>query len=430
MQQAVRTIKARVGLNVCSLILLSATLAGVAFAQESSQTSESDHETIKTLLQRVAQLEAEIQELKATQGKPAPSAESEGVPSPAVTTPPANENEKIDVHQAMEQPALKFHGLQFRGFADVGWHASDLKGATNSFALGQLDLFMTSQLSQKLNVLGELVFESDESNAFGVDLERFLLQYAASDYFKLGIGRYHTAIGYYNTAYHHGTWLQTAVGRPFIFLFEDGGGILPIHNVGLTATGAIPSGGLGLHYVVEVGNGRTSHSSSAEAVQNVVDENNGKAVNLALYARPALLPGLQTGFSVYRDNLTPIGLPNISETISDGYVVYTKAPWELLNEGILIRHAINGSGLSFNSPAFYTQISRQFGVLRPYFRYQYLNISGREPIFGNVSRQNGPSLGLRYDFAESAAFKVQYDRTARRNLPPFNELQLQVAFTF
>ncbi len=198
MQQAVRTIKVRVGLSVCSIALLSAALAGVAFAQESSRTSESDHETIKALLQRVSQLEAEIQELKASQGKPAPPAQSEAAPSPAVTTPPASENEAVDVHQAMEQPALKFHGLQFRGFADVGWHASDLKGATNSFALGQLDLFMTSQLSPKLNVLGELVFESDESNTFGVDLERFLLQYAASDYFKLGIGRYHTAIGYYN----------------------------------------------------------------------------------------------------------------------------------------------------------------------------------------------------------------------------------------
>src|SRR6266849_2307977 len=101
MQQAVRTIKARVGLNVCSIILLSATLAGVAFAQESSQTSESDHETIKVLIQRVSQREAEIQELKAGQGKPAPPVQSEGVPSPAVTTPPTNENEKIDVHQAM-----------------------------------------------------------------------------------------------------------------------------------------------------------------------------------------------------------------------------------------------------------------------------------------------------------------------------------------
>jgi len=36
--------------------------------------------------------------------------------------------------------------------------------------------------------------------------------------------RYHTAIGYYNTAYHHSTWFQTTTGRPFLFEFEDKGG--------------------------------------------------------------------------------------------------------------------------------------------------------------------------------------------------------------
>jgi hypothetical protein len=43
--------------------------------------------------------------------------------------------------------------------------------------------------------------------------------------------------------------MQTAVGRPFIFAFEDEGGILPIYNVGLSAAGRVPSGGLNLQYV-------------------------------------------------------------------------------------------------------------------------------------------------------------------------------------
>src|SRR2546429_5321790 len=34
----------------------------------------------------------------------------------------------------------------------------------------------------------------------------------------------------------------------------------PFHNVGMTASGRILSGALGLHYVAEVGNGRTSRS--------------------------------------------------------------------------------------------------------------------------------------------------------------------------
>jgi hypothetical protein len=74
--------------------------------------------------------------------------------------------------------------------------------------------------------------------------------------------------------------------------------------VGFSLTGLVPSGPLGLHYLAEVGNGRASHLG-AEAVQSVVDENNGKAINLALFARPNAVRGLQVGFSEYHDTLRP-----------------------------------------------------------------------------------------------------------------------------
>ena len=170
-----------------------------------------------------------------------------------------------------------------------------MPGDHSSFALGQFNLFITNRLSNKLSILGEVIMEADTHNAIEVDLERLFFQYAANDYFNLSVGRYHTGIGFYNTAFHHSTWLQSTVDRPFLFQFEDTGGILPIHNVGLSATGRIPSGEVGLHYIAEIGNGRTSRSPLDEAVQNKVDENNGKAVNLALYARPGGLPGALGG---------------------------------------------------------------------------------------------------------------------------------------
>lgn len=125
---------------------------------------------------------------------------------------------------------------------------------------------------------------------------------------NVGVGRFHSAVGYHNTAYHHSTWLQTTTGRPFLFQFEDQGGILPIHNVGLTASGRIPPGALGLHYVAEVGNGRTSRSPLNERVQNVLDENNRKAVNFAVFARPDAVRGLQAAISTYRDLADSLGI--------------------------------------------------------------------------------------------------------------------------
>src|SRR5262249_45418696 len=154
------------------------------------------------------------------------------------------------------------------------------------------------------------------TNEFGIELERLLLNYHHSDFFNVGFGRYHTAIGFYNTAYHHSSWMQTTVDRPFLFEFEDGGGVLPIHNVGITINGRIPSGPLGLHYTAEVGNGRAARTQlGQDPVQNVSDENNGKSFNLALLARPEAIRGFEIGASGYHDNLTLLGGPNVDEVI-------------------------------------------------------------------------------------------------------------------
>ena len=450
-------------------------------AQQAESAPPSDPATMQMLLQRIEQLEARVQQLEAATRPPAvnviPSSAPSAVPhvpenavlspaagvttsaAPAQTTamaqsePPPQEESP----QGPERMDLSKTLLRIRGFGDITFQGSNQKGTNSSFTLGQLDLFVTSDVSEKFRFLSEIVFEAggntycvipqgcasplqgQPANAFGVDLERYLLTYSANDYFNLSVGRFHTAIGYYNTAYHHSTWLQTTTGRPFLFEFEDQGGILPVHTVGASATGRIPSGSWGLHYVAEIGNGRASENpSTAEPVQNVVDENNHKAFNLALFARPEAIHGLQFGFSAYRDLLTPINQPAIGETIMDAHVVYTVPNFEWLNEAILIRHAPQGSPTVFNTPGFYTQISKAFGAYRPYIRYQYVNASNQEPVFGigaprfggPVGLQNGPSVGLRYDASESVAVKLQYNYTALRDQPSVSGLGLQIGFTF
>src|SRR5438105_6518559 len=368
----------RATLNVTSLmlkvlpILLGILLsARVARAQQTADPADQDKQTIRVLLQRVEQLEARVTQLEAArQGVPAPAptqvSQQATTPSEAETEAQAeqpSEPERMDLSKTL---------LRMRGFGDITLHGDNNKGDTTSFSLGQLNLFVTSDVSEKFKFLTEIVFEAGSDNAVGVDVERMLLQYSPNDYFNLAVGRYHTAIGYYNTAYHHSTWFQTTTGRPFLFQFEDRGGILPVHTVGASASGLIPSGHLGLHYVAEVGNGRASRSPiTEEPVQNVVDDQNHKAFNLALFARPDAVRGLQVGFSAYRDLLAPASLPRIGETIFAAHAVLVRPKFEWLNEILLVRHAPNGIPRVFNTPGFYTQLSKQFGSYRPYLRSQY-----------------------------------------------------------
>ena len=417
-------------------LLLGILVSSSLRAQELGDANVPDKQTLRLLLSRIDKLEARVQQLEAERQHAVP-ASPEPVPLPTQTNaPPKNETEPQQTRAAEpERMDLSETLLRMRGFGDVTLHGSNRRGRTTSFSLGQLNLFVTSDVSERFKFLSEIVFEAGKSgastNAFGVDVERYLIQYSYNDYFQLAVGRYHTAIGYYNTAYHHSTWFQTTTGRPFLFAFEDQGGILPVHNVGVSASGLLPSGRLGLHYVAEIGNGRRSRLPlTEEPVQNKVDENNHKAFNVALFARPQAVSGLQVGFSFYRDLLTPAGAPKIGETILAAHAVLARSNYEWLNEAVLIRHAPQGLGAIFNTPGFYTQISRRFGPYQPYFRYQYINVGQREPVFPEVGLRQGPSVGLRYDASDSVALKLQYDYTARRGQPGVNGLALQVGFTF
>jgi hypothetical protein len=326
--------------------------------------------------------------------------------------------------------APDFPTMRFQGFSDASYRASDVGRGENSFAVGQFNLFMTSSLSDRMGILAELVVEANDRNEFGIDLERLLWRYAVNEYLNVSVGRYHTAIGWYNTAYHHASWLQTAVGRPFIFAFEDEGGLLPIHNVGLSVTGRIPSGRLRLRYVGEIGNGRASRSPLDVPTQNTQDENRGKAVNLGIAARPEGLGGFEAGFSVFHDRLTPRAAARIDQTILAGYAVYQSPATEWLNEGVFVRHAVVGSSQVDYTKSFYTQVSRRISLLRPYLRYQYVEVPDGDPYFPAVGLMHGPSLGVRVDLNAFAAFKVQFDHTIRRREADFGTFTSQVSFVF
>lgn len=448
----VRSVHKPVRWLALALVVIS---SGLVRAQ-SGQTVTVDQATMQALLKRIDQLEARVQQLEATQ-RPAPEAlrvdARQQVPTEAATSGPSpqasQEHEPEPAEHAAESERMDVSKtlLRIRGFGDVNLHGDNYhprgqSGDKTAFTLGQLNLFVTSDISDKFKFLSEIVFEAGPDNiygltrgvenTFGVDVERYLLTYSQNEYFNLSAGRYHTAIGYYNTAYHHSTWLQTTTGRPLLFEFEDRGGILPIHNIGLEAYGAIPSGSLGLHYVAEVGNGRESRAPIAEEpVQNIVDDSNSKAVNFELFARPAKVPGLQLGFSVYRDKLIPDTLPvAVGETILAAHAVYSTPNFEWLNEALVVRHTPEGGGHTYATPGWYSQVSRRFGSYRPYFRYQYINASPNEPIFPDIGLHAGPSGGLRYDASESVALKLQYDFQSLRNQHSFQGLQAQVGFTF
>jgi hypothetical protein len=474
----------RPGARIIPAALLVLLSSAKLRAQQSASTPSDDHATVQQLLQRVSELEAQVQQLKARQPEPsaqpdsraevgtselAPASSEQSAkpeksanaqsPAPASASNVVQTKEEAPARTQEEASAEEASGhtmelpgggpaLKIRGFLDfnfgLGTDANPLiyplnvppgPPVHNTFQFGEFDLFLTSKLSDTVSFLSEAVFGSDANNFWGVDIERAQLTYKPSDYFQISAGRFHSSIGYYNTAFHHGTWFQTATGRPFMYFFEDSGGILPVHSVGITTTGLVPgTGKLNLHWVAEVGNGTSSlfigQPIVAEPVQNFLSDKNHKAFNLAGYIRPDWVPGLQIGGSYYNDVRVPTGVPHVNQNIESAYVVYITPVWEFMNELVVQRDRSVGSSITYNTPLGYTQLSRKFGKYRPYVRWQYVNVPGNDPLYGPVGLYVGPSVGLRMDFTDYVALKVQYNRLDTRDAAPKNGVDSQVAFTF
>jgi hypothetical protein len=430
---------------VAALLLLAHEPAHAQTPAVSSDQLQSLLDRLAAQDNRIQQLESSVRQLSGVAPVTQPLPVQNLVESPhSAPLPEPPPDTQLDTQMDMGGHSMELPGggpnLKIRGFFDlnygVGTDANPLifpLGATphSGFQLGEFDLFLSSRLSNQFSFVGEVVLGTDATNYWGLDVERAQLTYRPSEYFEVSGGRYHVSIGYYNTAFHHGTWFQTATGRPFMYFFEDSGGILPVHGVGATATGLVPrTGKLDLHWIAEISNGRSS-SPVGQPVQNFLSDRNGKAFNVALFSRPQWIQGLQVGGSYYHDRLFPLTGAPVRQGIASAYAVYSTTQWESLNEAVMIDNHQTGFSRSHETPLFYTQLSRKFGRYHPYVRYQYVNSPATDPVNIFLGRYSGPSVGLRTDLTDYAAFKMQYNRLYQGpSILPANGLDMQLAFAF
>ena len=419
------------------LFVILCVILGAGTAAAQTTATPAPVETIKALLERIDRLEARVGELEGKLSSQ-PAARSMLADFGAGHHPvvqrgdmgvePLQESKiPTEVAAAAEERAT-YPSLQIRGFADVDFSATDQHGSTSGFNLGQFVLHLASPLSKKISYFGEISLTA-QPTGFNVEVERSVIRYDYNDYFKLSFGRYHTPINYWNTAFHHGLWLQTTISRPEMIQF--GGRFLPVHFVGLLAEGNIPSGGAGLGYNVGLGNGRGSIISRAG---DAGDVNNNRAWVLTLFSRPTALRGLQVGGALYRDKLSPTGGPDVRELITSAHIIWAREKPEFLAEFSNVHHRSIFTGRVSNSQAFYVQVAYRLpwndDRFKPYYRFEYIHTPMSEPVLA-VPDLVGSTVGIRYDISAYAAFKGEYRNTRRQTTEPrVNGLFIQTCFTF
>lgn len=323
--------------------------------------------------------------------------------------------------------------LVLKGFGDVNFrltHNNDSGSTNDTFTLGQVDLFITSELGERVSVLSEVVGKfNSQTNVTAFDVERIHITYSFSDLLNVRAGRMHTALGYWNQTFHHGAWFQTTAQRPVIYLFNDVGGVLPIHTIGLEVFGTKAFRPVDVAWNLGVMNGR---GRTVTETQNVNDFNKLKAVNVLLGVTPNALPGLKIGGDLYIDKIpTTTGRNDqLDEYIFGGYAVYVLGPVEFLSEYFNIYHRDDPVDASWRSEGLYVQFAYQLGKIKPYARFDYQSLARGDPFFLPTQfRTRLTTVGLRWDALTWDGIKLEYSFGNRDGVEE-QGLTLQTAFTF
>ena len=341
-----------------------------------------------------------------------------------------SENHGILTSSGTSEDIRPKFGFNLGAFGDINYSTKNRERNHHGFSIGDLDLYSTASYGERLSFLTELSVDLQEGGNNILDLERLWVGYTLSDLLTVRAGRQHSALGYWNKTYHHGKQLFLTTNRPFFLAFEDEGGIIPVHIVGIELEGTTGLAGIRWKYELDFGNGpRIDHTNKVLVPNNTSDDNNSKQLILRLSAKPIHYPGLTVGLFGTRYQIATTAKTDLQELILGADLSYLDGSWEFISEYFRLRNAEG------HADAFYIQLGRAFfDTITPYARYEYLNLDPTVPYFSDLQNNTDryqEILGLRFDIDYlRSSLKAQYRQDDKRGDKTYNVLEIQWSFSF
>jgi hypothetical protein len=291
--------------------------------------------------------------------------------------------------------------VHFAGDVDASRTTTNAGSEPASFALGPVDTLARARLVQHASALAEVVLEDDGSGHYGFDVERLEVSWEPKQWLRLTAGRFHTPLGWWNTAHHHSHWMSTTVDAPLLMRYEDDGGPLPMHTVGLELSGTVPfAGDLALEYAAAAGNGR---GPTSDPPQDFSDVDSRKSALAALHLK---WRALRTGVAAYVDGVhLPAGGPLLLEQIAVADATWIDGTFELVAEGAILRHEVAGR-IAWNHGGYVQAAWQATELLKPYVRLERF-FRDRDELYLTTPTTTEGLGGLRVDFIANAALKLE-----------------------
>lgn len=185
--------------------------------------------------------------------------------------------------------------------------------------------------------LGEALLAKEEQ-----EIERLQLGWRFGDS-KAWLGRFHNPIGYWNTQFHHGAYLQTSITRPAIVDYEDDNGVLPMHLAGLLIEGVKEHDNSGLGYAIAIATG-PELADELEPLDVLSPTSGSQGLSLAInvFRQPVVYAPNQYGlFANYAEiPARERGLEEIRQIIAGGYWNWESELWRLIGSAFYVRNRV------------------------------------------------------------------------------------------
>lgn len=428
------------GTGRCAVALAAClTLTGAAWAvpSEAARIAELEKK-IELLTQRLLQLERG----SSPDTRLPPSLASSPAPDSAAARTVAAEPASLP----MRMPARPSEsGIPIHAFVDAGYarDTPDPAGRKGGFAIGNVALYMTPSFGERVKSIIELVFEQDERGSMVVDLERVQLGYTFSDALTTWVGRYHTPIGYWNAAFHHGAQIQTSVLRPRFLAFEDQGGIVPVHGVGMLGSGSVPLGEGRAKYDLYIANG-SPIEDGVLAISGFKDDDGNKMIGGNVrHEFGGNLRGLTVGAHAMSTRVTSydaqqaiIGRTQLK--LGGAYVVFDRGNWDLIGEYYAFRNRdLLGATGAHASWAAFAQVGYTLAdTVTPFVRIEKASLDQGDSYFATMNSGRSyrrQTFGVNFELNPTTALKIAHAQTTEVQAGTdvkSNGLRAQVAVRF
>jgi hypothetical protein len=240
----------------------------------------------------------------------------------------------------------------------------------------------------------------------------------------------------WNTSFHHGANLQTSLSRPRFVEFEDKGGIIPAHSVGLWASGKARLGPGKITYDGYLSNGpriRDRHLN----FNAFTDDNSGKMLGGSLGYEPAgLFSGLTAGVHGFGSTVNAYSssglvLNQTKLRMTGGYFGYDADDWEAIGEYYRFANSDMVGGAKHGSNAWFIHVGRMFGALTPYVRYERTALAADDAYFSSqrVGRSyKRATAGARYALDAKSSLKLEVSETSEASVLQIDQTGALVPF--